>query len=78
MKSEDRRLKTKDQRLKTEDGGERGFYRALGQRFYEWYKEGKVVFDYANRGEDLEIEIERISELIEYVESKKRHDSTLT
>ncbi len=54
----------------SEAGSRKGHYRRLGQKFYEWYKDGKLVLIYAHMGKDLEIEIERISELIEYVKSK--------
>ena len=44
----------------------------LGQAFYEWYRSDKLKFVYGTEGKNLETEIERISELIEYVKDKKR------
>ena len=43
----------------------------LGQNFYEWHKDKKLNFVYGTDSQNLEMEIERISELIEYVKVKK-------
>ena len=49
----------------------REVFRDLGQMFYDWYKTDRVKFVYGTEGRDCEIEIEHISELIEYVKKKK-------
>ena len=46
-------------------------FRDLGERFYEWRKSDRVKFLYGTEDKDLDSEIERISEFIEYVRGKK-------
>ncbi len=48
-------------------------FQNLGQTFYEWYKQDKLKFIYGTDSRNLEMEIKRISELIEYVLNKKNH-----
>ncbi|MBF0384245.1 MAG: hypothetical protein HQL27_00085 [Candidatus Omnitrophica bacterium] len=46
-------------------------YLSLGKTFYEWHKDGKLKFLYQEESKNLSAEVDRISELIEYVKSKK-------
>jgi hypothetical protein len=46
-------------------------FRNLGQTFYRWYKADKVKFVYGTEARGLDMEIQRIAELIEYVKKKK-------
>ncbi len=47
-------------------------FRDLGCSFYDWYKTNRVKFVYGTDGKDLDIKIEHISELINYVKKKKK------
>jgi len=44
----------------------------LGKNFYEWYRANKVKFTISTSRKDLDSEIKRVAELIDYVEEKKR------
>jgi hypothetical protein len=46
--------------------------RHIGQLFYDWHKADKVEFIYGPEAKDIQAEIKRLSQLIEYVENKKR------
>jgi len=54
--------------MKTE---KKQFFRNLGRMFYDWYETDRVKFVYGTEGKSLDVEIEHISELIEYVKKKK-------
>jgi len=47
------------------------FFHDLGKQFYEWHKNNKVWFEYGGHSKDLELEVERLAGLIDYVEKKK-------
>ncbi|MBF0569709.1 MAG: hypothetical protein HQL18_02915 [Candidatus Omnitrophica bacterium] len=47
-------------------------FQTLGQRFYEWHRGGKIKFEYGGGSKDLELEVERLIGLINYVEDKKK------
>ncbi|MBF0477926.1 MAG: hypothetical protein HQL26_00420 [Candidatus Omnitrophica bacterium] len=47
------------------------FFNDLGQQFYAWYRDHKIRFEYGGQSKDLELEVERITGLINYVEKKK-------
>ena len=44
----------------------------IGKNFYEWYKTGKLKFNFNYGANELKSEFKRVVELIEYVEEKKR------
>ncbi|MBF0123506.1 MAG: hypothetical protein HQL21_08925 [Candidatus Omnitrophica bacterium] len=48
------------------------FFRTLGKQFYDWYRDNKIRFEYAGHSKDLELEVERLTGLINYVEQKKK------
>ncbi|MBF0494117.1 MAG: hypothetical protein HQL28_03180 [Candidatus Omnitrophica bacterium] len=45
--------------------------RDLGKQFYEWQKSGACEFEYGGDSKDLNLEVERITKLIDYLEAKK-------
>lgn len=45
--------------------------RELGRQFHAWHKDNRIQFEYGGRGRGLELEIERIMGLIDYVAQKK-------
>ena len=47
------------------------FYKSLGRQFYEWHRDNKIKFDYTGHSKDLELEVERLAGLIDYVQKKK-------
>ncbi|MBF0479922.1 MAG: hypothetical protein HQL26_10610 [Candidatus Omnitrophica bacterium] len=47
------------------------FFNDLGKQFYGWYRDNKIRFEYGGKSKDLELEVERIAGLIDYVEKKK-------
>ena len=46
-------------------------YLEIGRQFYAWHKDSRVQFEYGNNSKDLELEVERIVGLIDYVLEKK-------
>ncbi|MBF0503597.1 MAG: hypothetical protein HQL14_00705 [Candidatus Omnitrophica bacterium] len=46
-------------------------YQALGRQFYLWHRGNRIKFQYAGHSKDLELEVERVMGLIDYVEKKK-------
>ena len=48
-----------------------GCFRDLGRMFHDCYKADEVEFVYGTGGKALRKEVERVSELIEYVKKKK-------
>ncbi|MBF0511511.1 MAG: hypothetical protein HQL13_04190 [Candidatus Omnitrophica bacterium] len=49
---------------------DKGCYQILGRQFYEWHREGKLIFQYGGQSKDLELEVDRLIGLIDYVEKK--------
>ena len=45
---------------------------ALGKDFYDWYRSKKLRLEFGGRDKNLQGEIERVAELIEYVIEKKQ------
>ncbi|MEI6437169.1 MAG: hypothetical protein WCO69_00290 [Candidatus Omnitrophota bacterium] len=43
----------------------------LGRQFYEWHRDGRVRLEYGGHSKDLELEVERLAGLIDYVEKKR-------
>ncbi|MBF0521933.1 MAG: hypothetical protein HQL24_02635 [Candidatus Omnitrophica bacterium] len=54
---------------------ENKIYLDLGKSFYDWHHSGKLKFFFEEDNKNLEMEIERVSELVEYVK-EKREDLT--
>lgn len=50
--------------------GNRSFLE-LGRQFYAWYRDGRVRLDYGGHSKDLELEVERLAGLIDYVQKKR-------
>ncbi|MBF0571445.1 MAG: hypothetical protein HQL12_06185 [Candidatus Omnitrophica bacterium] len=46
-------------------------FQALGRQFYEWHRDHRIVFTYGGHSKDLELEVERLTGLIDYVKQKK-------
>jgi hypothetical protein len=46
-------------------------YLNFGKTFYEWYRSDKLKFISKEDNQNLNTEIERVSELIEYVRKKR-------
>jgi len=44
----------------------------LGKTFYEWYSTNRVELLIKPNGQNLDSEIKRVAELIEYVKEKRR------
>ncbi len=47
------------------------FFQDLGRQFYEWHRDGKVDFEYTGHSKDLELEVERLTGLVDYILKKK-------
>jgi len=45
----------------------------LGQKFHEWHKTDKLKFVCGKRAKNVEAEIKRVFELINYINNKKKH-----
>ena len=43
----------------------------LGRQFYAWHRDGRIRFEFGGHSKDLELEVERLSGLIDYVEKKR-------
>jgi len=43
----------------------------LGRQFYQWLRDGKIRLEYGGNSKDLELEVERLAGLIDYVEKKR-------
>ncbi|MBF0486353.1 MAG: hypothetical protein HQL16_07570 [Candidatus Omnitrophica bacterium] len=48
------------------------YFQVLGRQFYQWYQDNKIRFEYGGHSKDLELEVERLTGLINYVEKKKK------
>ncbi|MBF0330872.1 MAG: hypothetical protein HQL17_02965 [Candidatus Omnitrophica bacterium] len=46
-------------------------FKALGQQFFKWHRTHHLKFEYAGHSKDLELEVKRLTGLIDYVEKKK-------
>ena len=47
------------------------FFYDFGKQFYEWHKDNKIQFEFKGHSRDVELEVERIAGLIDYVGKKK-------
>lgn len=54
----------------TEEKYKELFY-SLGKNFYDWNQSGQLKFIFGTEGKNIEKEILRLAELIEYVKDKK-------
>lgn len=50
---------------------ENKIYVTLGKTFYEWHRSDKLKFIFSEENRNLNMEIERVSELIAYVMKKR-------
>ncbi len=48
------------------------FFQVLGKQFYEWHRDNKIKFEFKGHSRDLELEVDRLTGLIDYVAKKKR------